>query len=276
MQQQRIVYDDTTDTALHHRLDRVRRRGHAGGLLVAAQLAWWQLNFGVPYLTFWRLRPLHTNAVIFAFVGNMMFAGIYYSTQRLLKARMASRPALQDPLLGLAGHHRRGGHHAAARHHHLQGVRRAGVAHRHRHRAGLGGLRHQLLLDAGEAQREEPLRRHLVLHRHHRHRGGAAHRQQPGAAAQPAEELLDLRRRAGRAGAVVVRPQRRRLLPDHAHPGHHVLLPAQGGGAARSTRTGSPSSTSGRWSSSTSGPVRTTCSTPRCRTGRSRWAWCSA
>ena len=59
------------------------------GALVALQLAFWQANFG-PYLTFGRLRPLHTNAVIFAFVGNMLFAGIYYSTQRLLKTRMAS------------------------------------------------------------------------------------------------------------------------------------------------------------------------------------------
>ncbi|MDZ7607982.1 MAG: cytochrome-c oxidase, cbb3-type subunit I [Cyclobacteriaceae bacterium] len=41
-----------------------------------------------PWNSFGRLRPLHTNAVIFAFVGNMMFAGMYYSLQRLLKARM--------------------------------------------------------------------------------------------------------------------------------------------------------------------------------------------
>jgi cytochrome c oxidase cbb3-type subunit I/II len=60
------------------------------GVLVATQLAWWQANFNTPWLTFGRLRPLHTNAVIFAFVGNMMFAGIYYSTQRLLKTRTAS------------------------------------------------------------------------------------------------------------------------------------------------------------------------------------------
>jgi len=60
------------------------------GVLIATQLAWWQANFETPWLTFSRLRPLHTNAVIFAFVGNMMFAGIYYSTQRLLRARMAS------------------------------------------------------------------------------------------------------------------------------------------------------------------------------------------
>ena len=60
------------------------------GLLVATQLNFWQANFGTAWLTFGRLRPLHTNAVIFAFVGNMMFAGIYYSTQRLVKARLAS------------------------------------------------------------------------------------------------------------------------------------------------------------------------------------------
>jgi len=60
------------------------------GAVVATQLVWWQANLNTSWLTFGRLRPLHTNAAIFAFVGNMMFAGIYYSTQRLLKARMAS------------------------------------------------------------------------------------------------------------------------------------------------------------------------------------------
>ena len=60
------------------------------GVLIATQLNFFQANFGTAWLTFGRLRPLHTNAVIFAFVGNMMFAGIYYSTQRLVKARLAS------------------------------------------------------------------------------------------------------------------------------------------------------------------------------------------
>ncbi len=60
------------------------------GVIAAAQLSFWQANFGVEWLSFGRLRPLHTNAAIFAFVGNGMFAGIYYSTQRLLKVRMAS------------------------------------------------------------------------------------------------------------------------------------------------------------------------------------------
>ncbi len=62
----------------------------AVGTLVASQLNWWKMNFDLEWLTFGRLRPLHTNAAIFAFVGNMMFAGIYYSTQRLCKCRTAS------------------------------------------------------------------------------------------------------------------------------------------------------------------------------------------
>ena len=60
------------------------------GLLAAFQLVARQLNFDVPWLTFGRLRPLHTNAVIFAFVGNAIFAGTYYSVQRLMKARLFS------------------------------------------------------------------------------------------------------------------------------------------------------------------------------------------
>ena len=58
------------------------------GVFIALELAWWPLNGGISWLTFGRLRPLHTNAVIFAFAGNAIFAGIYYSTQRLLKTRM--------------------------------------------------------------------------------------------------------------------------------------------------------------------------------------------
>ena len=59
------------------------------GVLIASQLNFHQLNLA-EFLTFGRLRPLHTNAAIFAFVGNMMFAGVYYSTQRLCKVRMGS------------------------------------------------------------------------------------------------------------------------------------------------------------------------------------------
>ena len=59
------------------------------GLIIALQLAAPGLNVA-PWLTFGRLRPLHTNAVIFAFAGNAIFTGVYYSTQRLLKTRMFS------------------------------------------------------------------------------------------------------------------------------------------------------------------------------------------
>src|SRR6476660_7291143 len=64
--------------------------GTAAGLLIACQLFWPQLNLDTPFTTFGRIRPLHTNAVIFAFVGNGMFCGVYYSLQRLCKARMFS------------------------------------------------------------------------------------------------------------------------------------------------------------------------------------------
>ncbi len=60
------------------------------GLTIASQLVWPGLNLDTSWLTFGRLRPLHTNAVIFAFVGNAIFAGVYYSSQRLLKTRMFS------------------------------------------------------------------------------------------------------------------------------------------------------------------------------------------
>ncbi len=60
------------------------------GLLIASMYMFPGLTDGVSWLSYGRLRPLHTNAVIFAFVGNAMFAGIYYSLQRLLKTRMFS------------------------------------------------------------------------------------------------------------------------------------------------------------------------------------------
>lgn len=64
--------------------------GMLAGLLAALQLVWPVLNMELPYTTFGRIRPIHTNAIIFAFVGNGIFMGVYYSLQRLLKARMFS------------------------------------------------------------------------------------------------------------------------------------------------------------------------------------------
>src|ERR1700749_1234632 len=64
--------------------------GMLAGLLAALQLVFPAANMALPYTTFGRVRPVHTNAVIFAFVGNGIFMGVYYSLQRLLKARMFS------------------------------------------------------------------------------------------------------------------------------------------------------------------------------------------
>ena len=60
------------------------------GLIAAFQLIWPEMNLGFAETTFGRIRPLHTNAAIFAFVGNGIFMGVYYSLQRLLKTRMYS------------------------------------------------------------------------------------------------------------------------------------------------------------------------------------------
>ncbi len=64
--------------------------GMSVGLLLALLYLFPNMTDGISWLSYGRLRPLHTNAVIFAFVGNAFFAGMYYSMQRLLKARMYS------------------------------------------------------------------------------------------------------------------------------------------------------------------------------------------
>jgi cytochrome c oxidase cbb3-type subunit I len=64
--------------------------GMTVGVLIAAQLLWPALNFDVPWLTYSRLRPLHTNAVIFAFGGSALFATSYYVVQRTCHARLFS------------------------------------------------------------------------------------------------------------------------------------------------------------------------------------------
>src|SRR5262245_52622408 len=60
------------------------------GIIVALKLVFPSLLEGIPQLSYGRLRPLHTNAAIFAFAGNAIFVGVYYSLQRLCRARMWS------------------------------------------------------------------------------------------------------------------------------------------------------------------------------------------
>ena len=67
--------------------------GMAVGVLIAAQLLWPALNFDIPWLTYSRLRPLHTNAVIFAFGGSALFASSYHIVQRTCHVRLFA-PAL--------------------------------------------------------------------------------------------------------------------------------------------------------------------------------------
>jgi len=64
--------------------------GLLAGLLIAFQIFIPAMNFGLEFTTFGRTRPVHTNAIIFAFVGNAIFTGVYYSLQRLLKTRIYS------------------------------------------------------------------------------------------------------------------------------------------------------------------------------------------
>lgn len=74
MRQVRIEYDDQVVRQFAFASILFGAVGLLVGVLIATQLAWWQANVA-PYFSFSRLRPLHTNAVIFAFVGNAFFAG---------------------------------------------------------------------------------------------------------------------------------------------------------------------------------------------------------
>ena len=60
------------------------------GVFIAAQMAWPELNLGISWLSFGRLRPLHTNAAIFAFGGCALFATSYYVVQRTCQVRIIS------------------------------------------------------------------------------------------------------------------------------------------------------------------------------------------
>ena len=89
MQVEKFYYDNKTVKNFAYATILWGVVGMLVGLIVALQLVFPQLNV-TEFGTFGRLRPLHTNAVIFAFVGNGIFMGVYYSLQRLLKARMFS------------------------------------------------------------------------------------------------------------------------------------------------------------------------------------------
>lgn len=88
LQMEKVTYDDKIVKAFVLAMLTFAGIAFLAGLLAALQLAYWPFNLNLEWITFGRLRPLHTNAAIFAFAGNAVFAGVYYSTQRLCKTRM--------------------------------------------------------------------------------------------------------------------------------------------------------------------------------------------
>jgi cytochrome c oxidase cbb3-type subunit I/II len=90
MQSEKFFYDNKTVKLFAYATILWGAVGMIVGLLAAVQIYLPAANFSLPITTFGRVRPLHTNAVIFAFVGNGIFMGVYYSLQRLCKARMYS------------------------------------------------------------------------------------------------------------------------------------------------------------------------------------------
>ncbi len=88
MQVEKFYYDNQTVKNFAYATILWGVVGMTLGLLIAVQIYLPAANFGLPLTTFGRVRPVHTNAVIFAFVGNGIFMGVYYSLQRLCKARM--------------------------------------------------------------------------------------------------------------------------------------------------------------------------------------------
>ena len=89
------------------------------GVIIAAQLMWPDLNYGIPWLSYGRLRPLHTNAVIFAFGGCALFATSYYVVQRTCHARLFADTLAAFTFWGWQAVIVLARDHAAAGHHHL-------------------------------------------------------------------------------------------------------------------------------------------------------------
>ena len=127
--------------------------GMAVGVLIAAQLYWPALNFDIPWLTYGRLRPLHTNAVIFAFGGCALIGTSYYVVQRTCHVRLFGDRLAAFTFWGWQAGDPRGRDHAAARHHAGQGIRRARMADRYPDHHRLGGLRGGVLRHHRQAAR---------------------------------------------------------------------------------------------------------------------------
>lgn len=97
--------------------------GFLVGLIVALKLVYPEFLGFIPELSYGRLRPLHTNAVIFVFAGNAIFFGVYYSLPRLCKTPMWKRSLSRIHFWGWLGDHRLRRPDPDAGHQYEQGVR---------------------------------------------------------------------------------------------------------------------------------------------------------
>ena len=222
--------------------------GFSAGVFIAFQLAYPWLNLGLEWTTFGRLRPVHTSAVIFAFGGNALFATSLYVVQRTCRAPLFGGPTLARLVfwgyqlfivLAASGY--------------VMGITQGREYAEPEWYTDLWltvvWVAYFVVFFGTLLRRKEP---HIYVANWFFLAfivtiADPAHRQQPRRAGQllRLEELLAVLRRAGRADPVVVRPQRRRLLPHRRLPRHHVLLHPEAGRTGRSTPTGCRSSTSG-------------------------------
>jgi hypothetical protein len=246
------------------------------GVVIAAQLAWPELNFG-PYFNFGRMRPLHTSAVVFAFGGNALIATSFWVVQRTSRARLFGGNLAWFVFWGYQFFI------VMAASGYLLGITQS------REYAEpewyvdiwltLVWVAYLAVFLGTIVKRKEPHIYvanwfYLVLHRHHRH---AARRQQHGGAgvALRRQELFGLLRRAGCADPMVVRPQRRRLLPHRRLPRHDVLLRPEAGQPPDLFLPAVDHPFLVADLPLHLGRARITCTTPPCPTGPRRWAWCS-
>ncbi len=245
------------------------------GVLIASQLIWPALNFDTPWLTYSRLRPLHTNAVIFAFGGCALFATSYYVVQRTCHARLFSdklaaftfwgwqavilAAAITLPL-GIT---------TSKEYAELEWPIDLLIA--------VVWVAYAVVFFGTIAKRQGAahLRRQLVLRRLHPDDRDPAHRQQRRDPGDDVEVVLGVRRGAGRDGAVVVRAQRGGLLPHCGLPRDDVLLRAQAGGAPGVLVPAFGGALLGADLHLHVGRSAPPACTPRCPTGPSRSAWCS-
>jgi hypothetical protein len=193
------------------------------GAIIALQLAWWPANTGFSFLSFGRLRPLHTNAVIFAFGGNAIFAAMYYSMQRLLKTRMWSdalsyihfwgwqliilSAAITLPL----------GYTAGKEYAELEWPIDIAIT-------VVWVIMAQLLRNDCYSPRSASLCGNLVLSRLHSDHCNVTYRQFLGDSGFIIQKLFGLCGHARRFGAMVVWPQCGWFLSNHTIFGPHVLL----------------------------------------------------